>query len=359
MIERKKLGIYLIIFAILPISMLSIVSASLSEDNNPKITSYNQRVELSCTIFTISIGSTTYFGNNEDYCLSGTYVWLIPTQLIYTTHGTMNTYGVIGLLFNHNGDSEDGIVQGGMNDQGLCGDANGLPAMPLNPHHSRESIYTDIILEVLFECSKVTEVIDWFQTHDLGVSMAGQYHFADASGQAVVISAGDDGELAFTQRENSYHIVSTNFNLANPDNGNYPCDRYIQADQMLSEILYEDQITVDTCKDVLNAVHQEGLYGTKYSNIFDLKEKEMHLYRDANFQQKISIGLEKELQKIQSEDSDVKVKPPFYYKEIEMESLFSPNLTSRIIFTFFLIYSVISAIMIMLMLNKYKIRGAH
>lgn len=65
-----------------------------------------------------------------------------------------------------------------------------------------------------------------------------QVHLADATGDAVVISAGKDGELAFTRKQKGdKYLISTNFNVANPENCyNYPCWRYDIGAEMMDEI---------------------------------------------------------------------------------------------------------------------------
>jgi len=68
---------------------------------------------------------------------------------------------------------------------------------------------------------------------------AGQYHLADATGDAVVIGFGSDGELAFTRKaKGDGHLVSTNFNRAFPENRYvpYPCPRFARASEMLERI---------------------------------------------------------------------------------------------------------------------------
>lgn len=78
---------------------------------------------------------------------------------------------------------------------------------------------------VLRKCSDITCVIELANKFNWGDSSSrlGQHHFTGSSGDAVVISAGKDGELAFTQKKKGdSFLVSTNFNLANPENGSHP-----------------------------------------------------------------------------------------------------------------------------------------
>jgi len=54
---------------------------------------------------------------------------------------------------------------------------------------------------------------------------------------------------------------------------------------------------VDLCRQVLAAVSQQGSTPTVYSNIFDLQQRVMHLYHLQDFENAVSLKLEKELEK--------------------------------------------------------------
>ena len=306
--------VWLIFFPVIS-SNLSFIQPQYNEIRNSYITD-------SCTIFTVNISNTVYFGNNMDYYLEGTYMWISPSQEIATPSGNITVYGGVGLGFKYNDNPFDGYPQGGMNDQGLCVDANGLPPLPLNPHPERESLWTHALAQTLFECVNVSEVIDWYLTHNLGTVFDGQLHYADASGDAVVVGVGTDGEFNFTRKLSSHYLVSTNFNLANPSNGYYPCDRYTTATTMLENITAEMDLTVDACRDILDAVHQEGVYATKYSNIFDPINLEIHLYHNRNFDKKISLDLVEELGKVHPGGKNVLEEGGVYFKEVSIASLF-------------------------------------
>ncbi len=60
-------------------------------------------------------------------------------------------------------------------------------------------------------------------------------------GNAVVISADQNGEIAFTRKGiGDGYLLSTNFNLANPENGKYPCWRFDTASRMLRKIEHKN-----------------------------------------------------------------------------------------------------------------------
>jgi hypothetical protein len=92
---------------------------------------------LFCTIFSIALGNTVMFGSNEDYrhSPSSSFISFVPPQLVPNTinlpipNETVEVFGqvLVGSVVN-------GLYQvmGGMNDQGLCYDANSIPREYLN-----------------------------------------------------------------------------------------------------------------------------------------------------------------------------------------------------------------------------------
>lgn len=256
----------------------------------------------SCTIFTASIGDKVLFGNNEDYYKPKTYLWTEPA--------TEENYGSVYLGF------KDYSHQGGINEKGLCFDANALPKSRINLHSELElppqyeAPYEDfeIWLPVLIlrKAATVKEAIaiankyqrtNWYP--DAG-AIKYQLHFADAIGDAVVISVDESGELVFTRKaEGEDFLISTNFNKVNPANAfAYPCERYNITKEMLEEIDSEDELSADFGKAVLDAVHQKGIFsGTLYSNIFDLKDGILYLYHWHQFDEVVVLNVEEELAK--------------------------------------------------------------
>ena len=308
----------------------------------------NTIVPNSCTIFSVNYSNKVFFGNNEDYCLTGTYLWLAPSQEITTPNGSITTYGGVGFGFKYNNDPADGHIQGGMNEQGLCLDGNGLPTVSMNPHPELEPKYMSLAAQILIECQNVSDVIDWFLSHYLGDSWGCQVHAADASGDAVVVSVGPEGEFNFSRKVSSHYLVSTNFNLANYANGYYPCIRYTTACNMLVDITGEENLTVDACRDVLDAVHMEGEYATKYSNIFDPVNLNCHLFYNHNFNQRFIFNLEEELASVHRGGENVLEENGFYFKEIPISSLFidDPIIPSYPLLILFTIITFLSIIII-------------
>lgn len=256
----------------------------------------------SCTIFSASVGDKVLFGNNEDYNEPKTYYWTEPAS--------DENLGAVYLGF------ENYSYQGGINEKGLCFDANALPDSKINPHaelstpplhkppYEEYAIWAPVL--ILRKAATVEEAIkiggqyqrrNWdYNSGNLGY----QINFADAKGDAVVISVDETGELAFTRKKKSdTYLVSTNFNKANPENAfDYPCRRYTIATAMLERLNKENDLSVDYFKSILDSTHVEGTFTkTLYSNIFDLSNGIIYLYHWHQFDEVAVLKVDEELAK--------------------------------------------------------------
>ena len=122
---------------------------------------------FSCTIFTVEYNGTVYFGGNEDEggLRKNTEVRFIPAEG-ETTYGR----ALFGFVDNEVGGNDvDGIGISGINEKGLCFDANGLlPSKYVNSEIGGQSFSNLIFWEfILSKCASVSEVIDWYQTHNM------------------------------------------------------------------------------------------------------------------------------------------------------------------------------------------------
>ncbi len=231
----------------------------------------NGSISSGCTVFTVSKGDQVFFGGNDDYINPDSYYWVDP--------GNGDNYGAIWIGTRDN-------VQQGVNEKGLAYDANGLPRVDTNPHPERTPVsggYSSYPIHILHECATVEEVINWVNAHQWHSYMHDQMHFADATGDAVIISARADGEIVFTRKPpGDGFLVSTNFNVANPRNGSYPCQRYETATVQLEQLMSQDNdLTVQDAVNVLDAVHLEGIDLSSWtieSMIADLPHGIVYLY---------------------------------------------------------------------------------
>jgi hypothetical protein len=275
----------------LPLFILfsSLTISTISADNTPipNIT----KISPSCTIFTISIGNTVLFGNNEDYLQRELYQWYVPSQNISVIGGNRSIYGgvFIGYVDNETG----GLgPQGGMNEHGLMYDGNGLPEVTVNENPNGSSLYFEsAIISSMWDCRNVEEIIEWYKIHKWNGPFDGQVHYGDASGEAVVVSVDPStNKWAFTRKTGNY-IVSTNFNRNDTNHDYYLCERYLTATEMLNQIENEEDLTIQACADVLHAVHQEGTYATIYSNIFDPVNLDIYFNYGESYQKQKKVNL--------------------------------------------------------------------
>lgn len=245
---------------------------------------------IACTIFTASNGETVMFGGNEDQTPNSSF-------LVVDNGGT---FGVV--YFATPWKEIPLVMQMGINEKGLCYDANWIPKEKLNPHPERKSQNEWAVTQLMRGASTVEEVLSKIFTYNWGGSIDYQIHFADKSGDAAVIHPGTNGELTYTRKsKGNGYLISTNFNLAKLDKGNwsgsYSSDRYKTADKMLSKIDSHNNLTVELMASVLNATHQNSDSKTLYSVVYDLQNLGIYLYYDRRFESPYILNVKEELAK--------------------------------------------------------------
>jgi penicillin V acylase-like amidase (Ntn superfamily) len=246
-------------------------------------------ITIACTIFTASKGETVMFGGNED-------------QRSNTSFLVVNNSGNFGVVYFATPSKQWPLVmQMGINEMGLCYDTNWIPEEKLNPHPERKSQHGWAVTQIMKEASTVEDVLSKIFTYNWGSSISYQVHFADKYGDAVVIHPRTGGELTYTRkpRGNGY-LVSTNFNLAKLDKDpNLSLrKRYNTAEEMLSKIVKENVLTVESMASVLKATHQNQLFAkTLYSAVYDLKNLRIYLFYNRQFDAPYVLDVKEELAK--------------------------------------------------------------
>lgn len=224
-----------------------------------------------CTAFLVSRNGKILAGNNEDWRDPKTKMWFVPAE--------NGKYGRVYFGFGNF------WPQGGMNDQGLFFDGFATQPFPLKKSADKPSYQGNLIDKAMSECSTVKEVISLFGKYNLQFLERAMLMFGDATGQSVIIE-GDE----FVLKNRDYQIV-TNFYQSTMKPEEYTCWRYLKADSMLNSTT---GISVDICRDILDAVHQDL---TQYSNIYDLKNRIVYLYHYHDFDNVVVIDLIEELKK--------------------------------------------------------------
>lgn len=275
------------IFLVIAVFALLMSSCSAIENNQ------------NCTIFTASNASNTFYVNNEDTHFKDLIIGFNPP--------TSDRYGAVkfGYVID-----ESQQYQGAVNDQGLAWDVNSVPKIKMTAHPEKQySHLDDNYLSYLTNyISTVRDAIELARKFDFGDSMAFQIHIADATGDAVVISPGPDGEIKFIRKAKSdRYLVSTNFSLG--DEKRSKCWRYDKATEMLEAVGNSDY-TVDYVSKIIEEVHlRTATSFTLYSNINDLTNGKVYLYYMSQYGERVDLDVDEELTK--------------GYRVIEMKSLFS------------------------------------
>ncbi len=254
-------------------------------DVSPGLSGDDPCVPGSCAIFAIRRGEKVFFGNNEDWSDPKTIYWVEPSR--------PGRYGSVYLGFNPYN------PQGGVNEKGLAFDYNALPKSPMKSHRELPRRPGPLANLMMQQAATVEEAVQFLRRYDWGGGLAWQMLLADATGDAVVVSAGPEGELAFTRKSpGDGSLVSTNFNRANSDNrlGGYPCPRYEKAVETLGHIQGESELTVEALRCVVAAVHVQGPgINTLYSNLVDLRRGIVYLYYWHQYGEVVTLDVGKEL----------------------------------------------------------------
>jgi hypothetical protein len=259
----------------------------------------------SCTIFTAAQGDTVLYGNSEDQHNPDPVIGFFPPSS--EGYGSVN-FGITGKDGQYN-------FEGAVNDQGLAWDVNSTPKTKLDPdpNPGKPDCYQENFLyRITKEAATVEQAIRIVKRCQFGEKLRGQYHIADASGNAVVISGGPDGKIAFTRRDpGDSFLLSTNFNLAQPEKG--PVDfRWHIATEKLEALDNGAKLSPEYALDLMESVHLETLTSyTLYQNVLDLKENVVYLSYMAQFDESAVIDMEEEFSRGQ--------------RVVEMREFFSPE----------------------------------
>jgi hypothetical protein len=236
---------------------------------------------FACTIFSVAQGGKVLVGNNEDAPYSfPDKMWFVPAI------GQAHARVCFGWYC---------FAQGGMNDQGLFMDWAVTPNAGTN-RSDKPSFEGNIVERVLANCATVEEAVGLFQKYAYPGNDA-HFMIADRAGSSVV-GEWINGQFKPVRKTGPYQLI-TNFLLSDPQRGNYPCRRHATASKMLDK---SGKISIEDCAAMLKAVSADwtdgdSRGGTKYSNVFDLANREVYVYYLRNFDKPIRVNLAKELRK--------------------------------------------------------------
>lgn len=231
-----------------------------------------------CTIVMAVKDGKVLVGNNEDRSFYKTTIRFFPA--------TEKHFGRI--IFGYT----DSPFQGGMNDQGLFIDGNALSPTGWKPEEGKPDFRGIVIFSILATCASVADVQAFFQKYNVRALSRARFPVADRNGDSMVVEYGQ-GKVQLVERE-EYYLIATNFVFTNVTNGNYPCSRYRTADRVLREA---ESLDISLIRNVLDATHLEGRSPTVYSNIYDLKNGQIHIYNVHDFSKAVTLDFNEELAK--------------------------------------------------------------
>ena len=217
-----------------------------------------------CTVFKATNDGRTLVGNNEDWEDVPTRVWFLAPQ-----------DGAFGrVLFGF----INGWAQGGMNDQGLfldwvAGYTTGWTRSPDLP-----DFFENISEKILEEASTVDEALTLCASFNIDGFAAARMMLVDRGGRSAIVGF-EDGRLRVWRSSTSMQTIGARAETAN---------RMLRAGA---------DISVDGFADILSACRLRGRFQTRYSNIYDLREGEIHVYDVAGNEHGVVLNLKAELDK--------------------------------------------------------------
>jgi choloylglycine hydrolase len=266
---------------------------------------FNMYIKVSaCTIFNKQQNGRVLVGNNEDWTYS------IPSTLWIVASDDRN-YGRICFAISS-------YVQGGMNEKGLFYDGATCPKSKVPYVEGKPELKLDMGEVIISKCANVQEVIKMVKDYNIPQDYEDHLMFTDSSGDSVVIEWMEN-EMKIIPQTGEYQLI-TNFWLSKPQLGGYPSERYNKAKLMLED--NEKDISVNAFADILKATAQNwGDGGTKYSNVYDLNNREIFVYNKGNFNKVIKFNLNDELKNLKKgQKNTYNLEDLFSKKQIVHES---------------------------------------
>lgn len=227
---------------------------------------------LPCTIFKTAKNSKVFAVNNEDYVNPITMVFFYPAE--------KGKYGRIYFGYNNN------MPQGGMNDQGLFYDWVAGSKTGWVPSSEKQDYYGNISEKILETCANIEEAIELYKKYNYDSFAFAHTMLVDKTGASVIVGW-QNGKFDFVRSASFCQIIGNKEKI---------------AEKML-EVVQKDEkeLSVNFIESILKIVHEENLYPTQYSNIYDLKNKIVYVYQFHDYNHVKILDLTQELKRGQHE----------------------------------------------------------
>ncbi|MBS1689192.1 MAG: penicillin acylase [Bacteroidetes bacterium] len=221
-----------------------------------------------CSIlyFRDSTTGKVYIANNEDY-------WYDAKAYIKVVPKSKDSYARLWYGWNN-------FAQGGVNEFGLFFDGAVTPKeQPIRGYGKPKGNLGD---ELLAKCKTTQEVVDYLESKKVALT-DGHLLIGDKGGNAVVLEwVNGERKLTYITTD---HLMVTNFLLADPAKGGYPCPRYqaMENDLQLIKTNHEAVDLKRVGRVIAKAVQvpqkdKDGrTFGTLYSTFINLTDMEFKL----------------------------------------------------------------------------------
>ncbi|MEL6654597.1 MAG: hypothetical protein AAFQ87_27730, partial [Bacteroidota bacterium] len=218
---------------------------------------------------------TVWVGNNEDYFDPHTYIWTEPAK--------RGKYGSVFFGFGNF------FAQGGINEAGLVFDGFAMENKDVNNLEGKKNTNpADLIKEIMANCATIAEVKEICDRYKLDFLNQAQLMFVDSKGNSLIVE-GDDylekgpGEVQFCT--NFYQSDISNFS-------EITCPRYLAGHTRYTQ--NEDAAQgKKLCTEVISAMYSKEWWGgTQYTNVYDTRNKKIHLYLFHNFEEEVVLSVE-------------------------------------------------------------------
>jgi Secretion system C-terminal sorting domain len=221
---------------------------------------------FACTGIRVLQDDDIFHGNNCDYSDPATYM----------TVNRGNGGGFDRIVFGYT----YMYPQSGINEHGLSFGCFSTANNPVISNPNLPQLVGNYFDEILASCTNISEVVDFFNSHNRQIMNDHQLFFVDIEGNSIIVE-GD----SILSPVNDYQIC-TNFYQTDYPTLPSPCWRFNTASNMIAE---SDSFSVERVRDIQDACHQTGQNITQYTTIYNNNNLEFYLYHQSNFDQVVQF----------------------------------------------------------------------
>ncbi len=236
-----------------------------------------------CTIFYAFDGKLALGGNNEDYTDPDTRVWFVP--------GEGDQHGRVFFGFSNF------FPQGGMNTAGLFYDGAATAELKMEKRAGRDECPRDVLDRMLATCADVDAAIAYLDRYDIPFMDRAMIFLGDRSGRSAIY----EGDEVIRRDASDRYQVVTNFYQSRQSAGEAHCGRLPRAETAFASSFGKNHaLSLSVMRDVIIATHQydeKSKVATRYSNVYDLANGDVYVYRERDFDRALRFRLTTELEK--------------------------------------------------------------